>query len=195
MPLVGSVPPPPPARSTRASSAKTPAKLADKKPAAPQDTERRDNRVKTLDGYSQILQAGCLMAGLHADAETIDMHAPPLLSAVADIGDHHQGFGEALDRSDAFGPYLALAVAAVPMVLQFMANHGRIDATKTSVGGIVPPDQLANRRQAKLAKAQAEMIRQQRVAQEEAYRAHQELQAEVRAYNEMAAQVQQDANV
>jgi hypothetical protein len=192
MPLVGSVPPPPPAKATRT---KTPAKLSDKAPAKPVDTTRRDARIKTLDGYSQILQAGFLMTGQHADAETIDMHAPPLLSAVADIGDHHEGFGEALDKSDAFGPYLALAVAAIPMALQFMANHGRIDATKTNVGGILPPEQLANRRQAKLAKAQAEMIRQQRIAQEEAYRAHQELQAEIQAYNEMAAQVQQGADV
>jgi hypothetical protein len=191
MPLVGTVPPPPPAGRAK-SSAKTPAKLAEVKP---HDNTRREARIKTLDGYSQILQAGFLMTGLHADAETVDMHAPPLLGAIADIGDHHESFGEVLDKSDAFGPYLALAVAAIPMALQFMANHGRIDATKTNVGGILPPEQLANRRQAKLMKAQAEMIRQQRLAAEEAQRAHQEYQAEVQAYNQMAAQVQQDVNV
>jgi hypothetical protein len=185
MPLVGSVPPPPPATRSKTTAAKTPAKLSDVKPA---DTKRREARVKTLDGYSQILQAGFLMTGQLADAETVDMHAPPLLGAIADIGDHHEGFGEALDRSDAFGPYLALAVAAIPMALQFMANHGRIDATKTSVGGILPPDQLANRRQVKLMKAQAEMIRQQRIAHEEAARAQAELQAEIEAYNSMAMQ-------
>lgn len=183
MPLVGEVPSPPPA--VRSRTTKTTPKLADKKPVLPPDTERRDNRVKTLQGYSEIVQAGFLMAGWHADAETVDMHAPPLLNAVADIGDHHAGFGEALDKSDAFGPYLALAVAAIPMALQFMANHGRIDATKTNVGGIVPPDQLAHQRQAKLMKAQAAMIRKEREAREAAFQAQQELQAEIQAYNNL----------
>jgi hypothetical protein len=199
MPLVGEVPPPPAARTARTSAAKsTSAKLADKKPATPPDTTRRDARVATLDGYSQILQAGFLMVGWHADAETADMHGGPFLTAVADLGDHHQAFGEALDKSDAFGPYLALAVAAIPMTLQFMANHGRLDATKTNVGGIVPPDQLANQRQAKMMRAQAEMIRRQRLAEEDQMRAAQEYQLEMQAYHDLRNQangVQQDANV
>lgn len=199
MPLVGEVPPPPPARTSRSSAAKTPAKLADKKAATPPDTTRRDNRVATLTGYSEILQAGFLMAGWHADAETVDMHGGPLLTAVADLGDHHKSFGESLDKADAFGPYLALAVAAIPMTLQFMANHGRIDATKTNVGGIVPPDQLAHQRQAKMMKAQAEMIRRERMAREAAMQAQLDLQAEIQAYQRVQAQsnghVPQDSDV
>lgn len=184
MPLVGSVPPPPPPRrASKASSA--PVKLADKKPAPTTDASIKAKRVATLDGYSQILQAGFLMVGWHADAETLDMHGGPLLSAVADLGDHHDQFGATLDKADVMGPYLALAVASIPLVMQFAANHGRIDATKVSIGGIVPPEQLANRRQAKLMKAQAEMIRKEREAQEEAMRAQESLRQEIDAFNSM----------
>lgn len=184
MPLVGTVPPPP-ARRTVKPTPTAPKKLADQKPA---DTTIKDNRIKTLAGYSEILQAGLLMFGQYADAETIDMHGGPLLTAVADLGDHHENFGATLDKADAFGPYMALAVAAIPMVMQFAANHGRIDASKVSFGGIVPPDQLAHRRQAKLMKAQADMIRQERLAQEDAVRAQQELQQEIQAFNALRSQ-------
>lgn len=180
MPLVGSVPPPPPAKRTARTASTTPKKLAEIKPT---DTTLKAKRVATLTGYSEILQAGLLMFGQHADAETLDLHGAPFLSAVADLGEHHEQFGASLDKADALGPYMALAVAAIPMVMQFAANHGRIDATKISFGGIVTPEQLANRRQAKLMQAQAEMIRAQREAQEEAFRAQQNLQEEINAFH------------
>lgn len=184
MPLVGSVPPPPPAKRTPRTPS-TPTKLADKKPTPAPDATVKAKRVATLTGYGEILQAGLLMFGQYADAETIDIHGGPLFSAVADLGDHHEAFGASLDKADVMGPYLALAVAAIPMVMQFSANHGRIDATKVSFGGIVPPEQLAHRRQAKLMKAQAEMIRREREAQEEAMRAQQALRAEIQAFNDL----------
>jgi hypothetical protein len=184
MPLVGEVPAPPAKTRTPARSA-TPKKLADQKPV---DTTKKEARVATLTGYSEILQAGLLMFGQFADAETLDLHGAPFLAAVADMGDHHEAFGASLDKADALGPYMALAVAAIPMVMQFMANHGRIDASKISFGGIVPPDQLMHRRQAKLMEAQAEMIRAERLAQEKAHRAQAELQQEIEAFQALKSQ-------
>jgi hypothetical protein len=180
MPLVGSVPPPP-VKTPRTTTPRAP-KLADKKPL---DTSVKEKRVATLTGYSEILQAGLLMFGQFADAETLDLHGAPFLAAVADMGDHHEAFGASLDKADALGPYMALAVAAIPMAMQFMANHGRIDASKVSFGGIVPPDQLMHRRQAKLMQAQAEMIRAERLAQEHARHAQEELQQEINAFQQL----------
>jgi hypothetical protein len=157
------------------------------------DPTVKQKRVATLTGYSEILQAGFLMFGQFADAETLDIHGAPLLSAVADLGDHHEGFGATLDKADVMGPYLALAVASIPIVMQFAANHGRIDATKTSLGGVVPPEQLTHRRQAKLMKAQAEMIRAQREAEEAARAAQREMQQEIQAMN--ALRQEQSAGV
>jgi hypothetical protein len=185
MPLVGAVPPPPPARRAAKTTASAPKKLAEQKPV---DTSVKEARVKTLTGYSEILQAGLLMFGQYAQAETVEMHGAPLLSATADLGDHHPNFGATLDKADALGPYMALAVAAIPFMMQTMANYGRIDATKVSFGGIVPPEQLAQRRQAKLLKMQADMIRQQREAQEQNMRAQQEYRQEVEAFNALQSE-------
>jgi hypothetical protein len=184
MPLVGEVPPPPPRRAAK-STATAPKKLADIKPAEP---SRKDARVATLKGYGEIAQACCLMFGLYADAETLELHSPPFLSAVADMGDHHEGFGASLDKADVLGPYMALAVAGIPMAMQLMANHGRIDATKVSFGGIVPPEQLAHRRQAKLMEAQAAMIRAQRMEKENAQRAEESLRQEIHAMQALNAE-------
>lgn len=178
MPLVGTVPPPPAKRAASKSAAPA-KKLAEQKPI---DTTVKEKRLETLKGYSEILQAGFLMFGQFADAETIDIHGGPLLSAVADLGDHHEQFGATLDKADVLGPYMALAVASIPLVMQFAANHGRIDATKTSLGGVVPPEQLAHRRQAKLLKAQTDMIRAQRAAEEMNLEAQREYHEEVKAF-------------
>lgn len=164
MPLVGEVPPPPPAKSSTPSRArsKSSPKLADIKPS------NKAARTETLLGLAGIGQGVCLMLGQYADAETIDMYGRPFLSAVAELGDVHPSFGESIDKADGIGPYFALFAAAVPMALQFMANHNRIDASKVSFGGLKDPSVLHNRQAAKVMNAQAAMMAERVQAEQDA---------------------------
>jgi hypothetical protein len=172
MPLVGGPPPPPSTAPARKPRTTTP-KLADQTPPEP---SRKEARSKILGGYSQIFEAGFLMFGQYADAETIHVHSPLLISPIADIADANESFGKTLDTAESVGPYMALALAALPMALQFMANHGRIDPARMSFGGIVSPDVMAANSQTRLMKAQALAIREQQQAREAALSAQQDLQ-------------------
>jgi hypothetical protein len=183
MPLVGEVPPAPAAvrkRSTPTASA------APKKSVESPTASKAVARTESLMEIAGIGQGIALMTGNFADAETIEMHARPLLSAVAKLGDIHPQFGESIDKAEFINPYLAVFAAAIPLTLQFMANHGRIDSRRARIAGIQDPTLLANRQSAKVAQAQAQMIREQREAAEEAQRAQASLQAEMEAFASMA---------
>jgi len=188
MPLVGEVPPPPPSTRTRkTSAAKTTTPITS--PNTPPEPSKLATRTTTLMEFAGIAQGVALMTGNFADAETIENHAGNLLTAVAKLGDVHENFGAWLDKTEGMGPYFALFAAAVPMALQFMANHNRIDASRVRFGGLQDPAVLENRQRSKVAYAQAEMIRQQREAQEQAHMAQQKLREEVEAFNSLAEQM------
>lgn len=178
MPLVGEVPPPPPAKTpstrTRTASPKS-TKLADQSPS------KIEERTKTLLEFASVGQGAMLMMGQYADAETVETFAPPFLSAVAKLGDTYPQLGESIDKAEGVGPIFAVFAAAVPMALQFMANHGRLDASKIGFGGIKDPAVLHNRQAAKVMQAQADMLSERRESEEAARAAQARMHSEVQA--------------
>lgn len=187
MPLVGEVPPPPPPASKRAP--RTPSTSTSSKKLVDQHPSQAAERAKSLMELAGIAQGIALMTGNYADAETIEMHAGNFLTAVAKLGDVHPQFGESLDATKNVSPYVAVFAAAVPMALQFMANHNRIDSAKLSFGGIKNPKVLADRQAAKVMNANANMIAEQREAEMAARDAQARLQAEVQAMQSLAEEM------
>lgn len=118
------------------------------------------DKEKELQGYGQIAASICVMRGWYADAGAISVHAPPLLHEIAVLADTNESVGKLVDYLCAAGPYTALFAAALPLAMQLAANHGRIDATRTNVAGIVPPDVLDARVRHQIAEAQ-EMARKE----------------------------------
>lgn len=130
--------------------------------------EKRSERATGLNNIAQVISAGMLMFGQFADSETIATYSPGICYQAAVVAEDHEGFANFLDQADVATPYVALAMASIPLVLQMMVNHGRIKAEKASGMGVMSPEMLETRAKARLAKRQAEMMRQQREAEEQA---------------------------
>ena len=134
------------------------------KPAAPKarakafvrTAPKPPNREEELQGWGQITSSVCVMRGWYADAGAISMHAPKMLHEIAVLAETNESVAKLVDYLGTVGPYTALFAAALPLAMQLGANHGRIDATRTSVAGIMPPDVLETSVRYKIAKAQAE---------------------------------------
>lgn len=150
-----------------------------------QDTRTvNQKRVDGLNGVGQLAQGLCLMTGGFADAMAIGTHFPPLAKEVANIADSQEIVGKGVDFLIQVGPYGALIAAGMPFVLQIMANHRMIDASRLVSQGVVPPEVLEAQAKAQVAKIQAEALREQQQAIREA----KEAQA---AYEEQLAQQRQ----
>lgn len=142
-----------------------------------------DRRTKGLNGFGQLVQGGFLMFGQYADAATIGQHFPPLAREIANIADSNDYIAKGVDILIEVGPYTGLIAAALPMVLQFMANHRMIDASRMLGQGVVPPEVLDAQMRARVTQMQAEAM----MAQKQALKAAQEAQ---KAMDEMYAEAQ-----
>lgn len=153
----------PPQKRAAAKKAAAPAATSDV-PAKPLIQQRYEGLL----GLAQLGQGICLMAGLHADAMTISQMFPPIAIEVAKIADDNDTVAQPLDFIIKVGPYGALIAAAMPFVMQILANHKVIDATKAMGQGIVPPEVLEAQMKAEMARMQTEAMRQQQQAIAEA---------------------------
>jgi hypothetical protein len=160
--------------AAKAPPKRTPAKKAAATPPPPpaQETAGKSalnqNRLEGLLGLAQLGQGICLMSGLHADAMTIGKFFPPVAAEIANIADDNDAVAQPLDFIIKIGPYGALIAAAMPFVMQILANHGVIDATNAAGQGIVPPQVLEAQMKAEMMRMQAEAMREQQRAINEA---------------------------
>jgi len=125
-------------------------------------------RFEGLMGLAQLGQGVCLMAGLHADAMTIGKFFPPVAAEVANIADDNETVAGPIDFIIKIGPYGALIAAAMPLVMQVLANHNIVDATSMHGYGVVPPAVLEAQMKAEMMRMQAEAMREQQQAVNEA---------------------------
>jgi len=165
----------PPAKRT---TAKATAAKATPAPDVTPGKSLNQQRFEGLLGLAQLGQGICLMAGLHADAMTIGQHFPPVAKEIANIADDNDSVAQPLDFIIKVGPYGALIAAAMPFVMQILANHKVIDPAKAIGQGIVPPEVLEAQMKAELMRMQAEAMQ----AQQQAVR---DANAAAQAYAEM----------
>lgn len=178
---MGLVNTPPPLRQAK-TSVKATSKAVESVDQA--KVTKRQERAQSLNSIAQIVSGGLLMFGQYADSETVLTYSPAMCYQAAMIAEDHEGFANFLDQAEVMTPYLGLAMASIPLVLQVMANHGRIKPDKASGMGIMSPEMMERRAQTRLSHRQAEILRQQAAAEAEAKRLYEEAQAELRAQEE-----------
>jgi hypothetical protein len=134
-------------------------------------------RIEGLQGIGQVIGLACIAKGQYADAAAIGTHGPNLYNEVAKLGNQYASVGKVLDYLTEIGPFAGVVGAALPLVLQIMANHGKVKPTGLANFGVVPPALL----EAQAKKEAAELAKQAIRAQQEAEKEIQALQAEMTA--------------
>jgi hypothetical protein len=124
-----------------------------------------------------MAQAGLMMAGQLADAATIPRHWPNVAGEIAELAETNEGVAKGIDYLMTVGPYAGILTAALPMVLQIMANHKRVPAAGLAHAGVVPPEALEAEMLASAAKAQADAIAAQQEAEAELARVQAQMMA------------------
>jgi hypothetical protein len=98
-----------------------------------------------MQGVMQIPAAVLAMASrwsptLALDSVAFTVHAPPISSAVADLAMEDARVAAILEKVAEVGPYGAIVLAVLPLVLQVAANHKAIPPNEEM--GILTPEQL-----------------------------------------------------
>jgi hypothetical protein len=164
-------PPQPPQRKPQPATSV--AKVVTAPTAIDATMARIDSRREGLVGLAQIGAFFATIQGRFADVGTINMYGEDTCREVALIGEESALIGKGLDMLAAAGPYTKLLTTAVPMVLQFMANRGKIDWKAASQLGVMDPQLVAEKAKADIramaeAAAREAQLAQQRAAQDAA---------------------------
>jgi hypothetical protein len=142
-----------PAPAKRASPVKTPG-------THPVVSSRAKAREEALNDWGRLGQMVCIFRGMYADAGAIAEHGPKLTREMALMGDSNEKIAKWLDYAAESGPIMGAFGAALPLVMQLMANHGKIDAEKLPPeAGIVSPKLLEERIRAEMELANAQILR------------------------------------
>lgn len=123
--------------------------------------QRRTNGIL---GAAQMVQAGCIMLGLKADAAAIGRFAGPIAPELANCAETSDVIAKPVDFLIEAGPYGALITTAIPLILQLLANHKVISASSLGGQGIVPPEVLEAQMDAEMLRLQAAAAQEQREA-------------------------------
>jgi hypothetical protein len=119
-----------------------------------------DARYQGINSLFQITAIGLLARKQYADAGAIRNHGPGISREIVILADSDDRVATFVDYLTTAGPYTGLMMAVLPLVLQIAANHGRIDADKTMMPGIVPPAELEREVKQSITDKNAEMYRQ-----------------------------------
>jgi len=171
----------PPQRKAPASKAST---------GTPKLVEYRspvEKRTEGLNGLAQLGQGLCLMMGQYADAAAIGMHWGPVATELAKIADSNDAIAKPIDFLIEIGPYGALVEAAIPFVLQILANHKVIKAEAMLGSNVVTPEVLDAQMKAQVMRTQAQAMRAQQAALADAQAAQAEMEEMLRNQQSVAA--------
>jgi hypothetical protein len=146
-------------------------------PAVQETASKTEMRANGLMGLGQIAQAACVTFGNYADAAAIGHFFPPLATEVVKVAENVEWLAGPIDFLIEVGPYTALFAAALPFGLQIAANHGWLDGSKLYSQGVMPPEILEAQMKAQIAKVQADAMRAQQQALQEAREAQEAFEA------------------
>lgn len=142
-----------------------------------------EKRTEGLNGLGQLAQGLLLMTGQYADAAAMGMHWGGISSEVAKIADSNETVAKPVDFLIEIGPYGALIEAAIPFVMQILANHKVIKPEAMLGSNIVSPEVLEAQMKAKMLQMQAQAMRAQQQALAEAQAAQAEMEELMRQQN------------
>lgn len=171
---------PPARRNARNSTSQTAARIQ------VQTQTIREQRETGLSGVGQLGQGLCLMSKQYAQAATFGMYWAPIARELAVLAESQSVVAKAADFLITAGPYAALIQVGLPFIMQTAANYGLIDAEKAVGANIVPPKVLEAQMKADMSRIQAEALRDQQMAMQEAAKAQREYQAMVIAQEKVA---------
>lgn len=147
------------------AAAAPPRSRAQKPQGAPRKTQK-DSRAEAVGGLFQLASFGCVMVGNYADAAAIGEHGPNISGELATLAAQNERIGTYIDYLTQAGPYAGLVTAVLPLALQLLANHKRIDYAK--VPGLTAPEVLEARVEGEMRQVALAQMREQQ-AQKEAY--------------------------
>lgn len=136
-------------------------------------------REEALAGIGQMLSLGAVMKGWYADAGAIAQHGPALCHELALMGESNEQVASWLDYLTQAGPAMGLMKAGLPLIMQFAANHGRLDVKNLPPeAGIIEPELLEKKVRAEMEVASASILAEIRQLEKKAAEARQVIQAE-----------------
>src|SRR5271155_3354255 len=115
------------------------------KPKSLASEKIQDSREEGLQGIAQIVTAGLILTKNYPDAGAVDMHAPDIAHEVAVLANDNEKVGNIVDRITGLGPYAALLTAVMPLAIQLLVNHDRIQPTAAGLfgGSVMSKEALA----------------------------------------------------
>jgi hypothetical protein len=114
-------------------------------------------RAQAVNSVFQITALGLTARGMYADAGAISIHGPKISGELAALAETNSGVASFVDYLTSAGPYTGLFLAVMPLVFQIAANHGRVDATKVSLPGIMEPAELEKKVRKDIEEAKRQM--------------------------------------
>jgi hypothetical protein len=123
--------------------------------------DKTAGRRENVDGIFKLVSLLCVMRGGYADAGAFAQHGPPVAKEVADLAETNDKIASWVDYLSEAGPYMGLAVATLPLVMQLLANHGRLDVDKLPAdSGIIDPKVLERKVKVDMKAARDKIIRE-----------------------------------
>lgn len=149
---------------------------------------KREQRAEALQGVFQV--AGLVLAGTGnlADTAAIGIHQENISDEVAKAAETDEGIARVLNYLTTASPYSGIIIAVMPLVLQILANHGRIAA---GVMGTVKPETLEVQAKAEAAMLMTRMQKDAITAQRAAELEIASLAELQRAYNAQNGQAEE----
>jgi hypothetical protein len=140
------------------------------------DDKAKKNAAAKAVNSAQVMQL---------DAAALQIHAEGSGAAVAGIADQNEFVAALVDRLKFLNGVGGVAVSLLPLVYQVMANHAPPEARDNMPPelmslGVLPPkmllEKLEAQNKAKMARMQAEILREQKQAEDELREAQQSIQ-------------------
>jgi hypothetical protein len=159
--------PPSPGRKTSAPAAR---------PAAPVHSARTRTREDGLTDWAKLLSLGAVMRGWYADAGAISEHGPAAAHQIALMAESNEQIAKWCDYATESGPVMGALSVFLPLTLQILANHGKIDASRLPPeSGIIEPALLEKKVKAEMELANAQILQKIQAITLEAEKAQREL--------------------
>jgi len=96
-------------------------------------------REQGLQGIVQVAQLLLVMGNQYADAAATGIHGPGIARETAALADANETIAKGVDYLVTAGPYTGLIAAVLPFAMQIAANHGRLDASRAGMVGVIEP--------------------------------------------------------